>query len=107
MHDTKGWVAPVRNPIADPARRTFVRGLALGGITAGLGLWRNPAWALDAGRRGVFVPADSLMLRISQPLRVESGGLRLNLPVDYSYDTLIATSGIRTFGLVPTGAWLY
>jgi CopA family copper-resistance protein len=48
MHDTKGPVAPVRNPIADPARRRFVRGLALGGITAGLGLWRNPAWALDA-----------------------------------------------------------
>ncbi len=48
MHDTKGRVAPICNPIADPARRTFVRGLALGGITAGLGLWRNPAWALDA-----------------------------------------------------------
>ncbi|MEZ5562173.1 MAG: copper resistance system multicopper oxidase [Gammaproteobacteria bacterium] len=47
MHDTKGPVAPVCNPIADPARRTFVRGLALGGITAGLGLWRSPAFALD------------------------------------------------------------
>ena len=48
MHDKKGRVAPICNPIADPGRRTFVRGLALGGITAGLGLWRNPAWALDA-----------------------------------------------------------
>jgi CopA family copper-resistance protein len=48
MHDMKGRVTPICNPIADPARRTFVRGLALGGITAGLGLWRNPAWALDA-----------------------------------------------------------
>ncbi|MCL4790870.1 MAG: copper resistance system multicopper oxidase [Gammaproteobacteria bacterium] len=47
MRDTKGPVAPVCNPIADPARRTFVRGLAIGGITAGLGLWRSPAFALD------------------------------------------------------------
>jgi hypothetical protein len=53
MHDTKGRLGPVPNPvadpIADPVRRTFVRGLALGGITAGLGLWRNPALALGAG----------------------------------------------------------
>lgn len=61
------------------------------------------AWAFDAGRAGVFKPGDSLMVRISQPLRVEQGGLRLNLPVAYSYETLTATQGIRTLSLTPQG----
>jgi len=61
------------------------------------------AWAFDVGRTGVITASDSLMLRISQPLRVEAGGLRLNLPVDYSYETLTATQGIRTLALTPQG----
>ena len=36
--------------IAQPSRRTFVKGLAAGGAAAGLGLWRPSAWAsTDAG----------------------------------------------------------
>ncbi|MFJ2711669.1 copper resistance system multicopper oxidase [Pseudomonas sp. NPDC087346] len=30
------------------SRRTFVKGLAAGGLLGGLGLWRAPVWALDA-----------------------------------------------------------
>lgn len=33
------------------SRRTFIKGLAAGGVLAGLGLWRAPAWAL--GRPGL------------------------------------------------------
>ncbi|MFZ1625513.1 MAG: copper resistance system multicopper oxidase [Gammaproteobacteria bacterium] len=64
MRDRKGPVAPICNPIADPARRTFVRGLALGGITAGLGLWRNPAWALDAASTAQVLSGTEFDLRI-------------------------------------------
>ena len=46
---------------------------------------------------------DSLGLRVSQPLRVERGGLNLTLPVDYDYATLAATYGTRTLSLSPQG----
>ena len=36
---------------AGPTRRTFVKGLALGGAAAGLGFWPPSAWAsTDTGR---------------------------------------------------------
>ncbi|AXK52100.1 copper resistance system multicopper oxidase [Pseudomonas protegens] len=31
-----------------PSRRTFVKALAAGGALAGLGLWRNPVWAISS-----------------------------------------------------------
>ena len=33
---------------ANQSRRTFVKSLAVGGAVAGLGLWRQPAWALTS-----------------------------------------------------------
>ncbi|WP_445177664.1 copper resistance system multicopper oxidase [Pseudomonas sp. McL0111] len=33
---------------SNTSRRTFVKGLAAGGLLGGLGLWRAPVWALDA-----------------------------------------------------------
>jgi hypothetical protein len=51
----------------------------------------------------VFGRFDSLGLRVSQPLRVERGGLALTLPVDYSYATLSPTYAERTLGLAPQG----
>jgi CopA family copper-resistance protein len=39
----------------EPARRTFVKGLAAGGVLAGLGPWRAPLWALAGpGQPGVL-----------------------------------------------------
>jgi hypothetical protein len=38
-----------------------------------------------------------------QPLRVRSGGLDLNVPASYSYDTLSAGYESRFFNLAPTG----
>jgi hypothetical protein len=61
------------------------------------------AWSLDLARSGIFAKGDSLAFRVSQPLRVESGGLNLELPIDYSYATLLPTYGIRTLSLSPQG----
>jgi FtsP/CotA-like multicopper oxidase with cupredoxin domain len=32
----------------ETSRRTFVKGLAAGGILGGLGLWRTPVWAITS-----------------------------------------------------------
>lgn len=61
------------------------------------------AWAVDAARAGLFSPADLFALRISQPLRVEIGGLFLNLPTAYDYDTAKASLGLVRLGLAPQG----
>lgn len=42
-----------------PSRRTFVKALAAGGVLAGLGLWRNPVWAISSpGQPEVAVGTD-------------------------------------------------
>ena len=74
-----------------------------GGTVASGGRLISAAWALDASKEGIFAEADSLALRLSQPLRVERGGLRVTLPVAYNYETLTATEGLRTLSLVPKG----
>ncbi|HEX4847000.1 MAG TPA: S8 family serine peptidase, partial [Novosphingobium sp.] len=61
------------------------------------------AWAFDLGREGLFQRGDSLTFRLAQPLRVESGGLALNLPVDYSYITLQPTFALVPLSLAPRG----
>jgi hypothetical protein len=60
-------------------------------------------WSLDLERTSLFTDGDSLALRLSQPLRVQSGGINLNLPVAYSYETLNATNGIESLALNPQG----
>ena len=72
------------------------------GLVAGSTL-TSRAWSLDLERRGVFSAYDSLGLRLSQPLRVESGSLNLRLPVGYNYDTLLADYGTRSLALAPRG----
>jgi hypothetical protein len=71
-------------------------------IAAGSNL-TSRAWSLDLERRGVFSGKDSLGLRVSQPLRVESGALNLSLPIGYSYETLLAEYGVRSLTLAPRG----
>ncbi|AXI62484.1 copper oxidase [Pseudomonas kribbensis] len=34
--------------LSNTSRRTFVKGLAAGGLLGGLGLWRSPVWALNS-----------------------------------------------------------
>jgi hypothetical protein len=63
----------------------------------------SQAFAIDLEKLGVFAGSDRLALRLAQPLRVESGGVRLNLPVDYDYTTLRPQFGRSTFALTPSG----
>lgn len=61
------------------------------------------AWSLDVERKGLFGENDRIGFRVAQPLRVESGGLNLSLPVAYSYDTRSATFGVVPLSLAPDG----
>lgn len=63
----------------------------------------SSGWSLDLTRTDAFTAGDSLGLRLSQPLRVTSGGLMLNLPVAYDYATLLPTYGVQTLALAPAG----
>jgi hypothetical protein len=74
-----------------------------GGAIAGGSRLTSRAWSIDLARSGVFESGDSLAFRVSQPLRVESGGLNLELPIDYSYATLSPTYGLRRLSLTPQG----
>jgi hypothetical protein len=60
-------------------------------------------WSADVSKQGVFSRADSLGLRLAQPLRVEGGGLNLTLPVGYDYTTLLPTYGTSLLSLTPQG----
>jgi CopA family copper-resistance protein len=55
---------------AQSSRRTFVKGLAIGGVVAGLGLWRGAVWAqtTDAGRRSASLSGTDFDLRIGESL---------------------------------------
>jgi len=61
------------------------------------------AWSLDLERAGVFDADDRLAFRIAQPLRVEGGALRIDLPIAYSYSTMSPTFGTRMLSLSPEG----
>ena len=84
-------------------RSGFTRPHAGGLVSSSGSRLRSSAWAFDAQRNGVFAADDSLALRLSQPLRVDRGGLMLNLPVDYSYATLSPVYGQRLLSLAPKG----
>ena len=73
-----------------------------GGAIAG-GRLLSQAFAVDLEKLGVFAASDRLALRIAQPLRVESGGVRLNLSVDYDYATLSPAFATSTLALTPSG----
>ncbi|MCB2072982.1 MAG: S8 family serine peptidase [Novosphingobium sp.] len=83
-------------------RQGFTRARAAGFVGRGSHM-SSDSWALDVERGSAFVPGDSLALRLSQPLRVRSGGIGFALPVAYSYETLSATQGVRRLSLAPHG----
>ena len=64
---------------------------------------QTDAWSADVTRIGLFSLRDSFALRVSQPLRVRSGGLNLTLPVGYNYSTLNAEFGRQFVSPAPTG----
>ncbi len=93
-------------------------GLALGGAWTARAQWRqgwtradqggaviegrlvSNAFAVDLVREG---RTDRLAFRVSQPLRVEKGAYRLNLPVSYDYADQRIGYGAANMNLAPTG----
>ena len=73
-----------------------------GALVSGSALW-STAFALDIGKSGVMGVNDSLSFRFSQPLRISSGGIELNLPVSYDYRTRETVYDARTLNLAPEG----
>jgi hypothetical protein len=72
------------------------------GLVTG-GRLSTDAWAVDLTRRDAFAAGDRLAFRISQPLRVRSGGYAMEVPVSYDYADLSVGYEARLFSLAPTG----
>ncbi|WP_460428839.1 copper resistance system multicopper oxidase [Azotobacter armeniacus] len=62
------------------SRRTFVKGLAAGGILAGFGLWRPPVWALSGPARPTLLSGSDFELDIGE------------IPVNFTGTPRIATT---------------
>ncbi|MDQ3478071.1 MAG: S8 family serine peptidase [Pseudomonadota bacterium] len=91
------------------AQREFGMGFAAsvstrrGWTSFATGDLQTSAYAFDLSKRGLLGDGDRIGLRVSQPLRVESGGFGLMLPTGYDYSTLSATSSFRSYALTPSG----
>ncbi|QDM41764.1 S8 family peptidase [Altererythrobacter sp. TH136] len=82
-------------------RQGFTRADRVGLIGGGSNLVSR-GWSADLTKQGVL-GSDTLGLRVSQPLRVEGGGLNLTLPVGYDYTTLLPTYATSLLSLTPQG----
>jgi hypothetical protein len=83
-------------------RAGITRPRAGGAIRGGAELVSS-AFAVDLEKIGVLTPGDRLALRLSQPLRVEHGGVGLALPIAYDYATLEPSYSERYLSLTPRG----
>ena len=72
------------SPAAQPSRRTFVKGLAMGGAVAGLGLWQPTAWASTDGERPVALSGTEFDLDIGEMMMNFTGSPRSALTVNGS-----------------------
>jgi hypothetical protein len=63
----------------------------------------SDAFAFDLTKTGTFAGRDKLAFRLMQPLRVNSGGFDVNLPVSYDYASSQVGYQQRFFNLAPTG----
>jgi hypothetical protein len=67
------------------------------------GSMASNGWAVDLWRRNAVTAGDLVSLRVTQPLRVQSGGYRLNLPVAYDYADGSVDYSVSEFSLAPKG----
>jgi hypothetical protein len=67
------------------------------------GKFQTGAYSFDLAKFGLLNRLDRLGLRISQPLRVESGGLSMLLPTGYDYATETASSSVEHLSFSPSG----
>jgi CopA family copper-resistance protein len=73
------------NPTARPSRRTFVKGLAIGGAAASVGLLRQPAWAQSRLRQeSAVLSGTEFDLRIGETEVNLTGSMRTALTINDS-----------------------
>lgn len=67
------------------------------------GKFTTDAYAAELSKDGLLNGSDRLALRLSQPLRISSGGFGMMLPTAYDYATETATSSWTSYSLSPSG----
>jgi hypothetical protein len=67
------------------------------------GKFETAAYGFDLTKLGLLNAGDRLGFRLSQPLRVTSGGFNLFLPTSYDYLTETATSSWQRYSMSPSG----
>jgi hypothetical protein len=67
------------------------------------GKFQTAAYGFDLAKLGLLSGKDIIGLRLSQPLRVEHGGLAMMLPTSYDYSTLTAGDSLARMSLTPSG----
>jgi hypothetical protein len=67
------------------------------------GRLQSAAYSFDLAKLGVMNAADRLGLRLSQPLRIEHGGIAMMLPTGYDYATQSETSSLSRLSFAPSG----
>jgi hypothetical protein len=91
------------------ARRNLGNGLSAsisarrGWTSFGSGKFQTSAYAFDLAKVGLFSDRDRLGLRLSQPIRIGSGGFAAMLPTGYDYATGLTSSGTQRLSLRPSG----
>lgn len=66
------------------------------------GAFTTSAYMVQVAKRGITFANDQLTLAISQPLRVETGGLAMRLPLSYDYASETAKMGTSRLSLSPS-----
>ncbi|MCY7397263.1 MAG: S8 family serine peptidase, partial [Sphingomonas bacterium] len=109
MSDTLGGGGSSSWFVDGEARRAFGNGFSAalsarrGWTSFGAGKFATSAYAFDLAKLGLFGDGDRLGLRVSQPIRIESGGLATVLATGYDYATGLTTSGLQRLSLSPSG----
>ena len=98
-----GAALRLRDWRADASYRRGTTAMPGSAALAAGGSLSTDAWSFDLGRDNAFGAGDRIAVRVMQPLRVRSGGYRLNVPVSYDYSDGAVGYESRFFNLAPTG----
>jgi hypothetical protein len=67
------------------------------------GKFQSAAYSFDLAKLGVINGRDQFGLRLSQPLRIEQGGIAMMLPTGYDYATESETNEMSRLSFMPSG----
>lgn len=63
----------------------------------------SSAWSAEVSRRGLFYSDDLISFQLAQPLRIENGGVWVNLPVTHDYASGTTRFDRKTLNFSPSG----